>query len=101
MSFMITPPNSSPLRACKKRDREEYEEDHSDYKRWQHTKIHSEVHNNTVEMMLRAQRTLQQQEACAPQAPESQDSESQDSEFTETCTYRQAPFWPVINRVRN
>lgn len=92
MSFTITPPNSSPL-GSKKRGRED--DDHVDSKRWQDTKIHTEVHHNTIQMMLQAQRELQQRENTEPELYISSEVESE-----ETSTYTQSPFWPVLNRVR-
>lgn len=83
MSYTITPPNSSPIRSKRGRD----DDDNTHMKRWQKTRIFSETHQATVQMMMEAQRHLQ------PKV------EIQDPE-PEVSTYKQAPYWPQLNRVK-
>lgn len=98
----ITPPNSSPLR--RKRS---YEDDEVDYyntedsmKRWQDTKIFTETHQNTVQMMINAQKNLQKLEkAGLLQTNEKHQPEQQ--QLDEQSNFKQAPYWPVLNKVKN
>lgn len=103
MSFPITPPNSSPIGGSRKRSRDDFDEITSP-KRWQDTKIHSEVHKNTIQIMLQAQKELQQRELQPNNNQEQMtelltNQELEQSQFQSS--YKQAPYWPVINRVKH
>lgn len=97
--MLSTPPNSSPIRRKRSFQDEDYEyyDIHDNIKRLQDTKIFTETHQNTVQMMIDAQKNLQKLEkAGLLQIKEDYEQSSQPQD-----TFKQAPYWPVINRVKN
>lgn len=67
-----------------------------DMKRWQGKQIFSEIHQNTVKMMLEAQQQLQKRESLL-QYPSEQLLDRTPIEDN----YYQAPYWPVSNKSKN
>lgn len=89
--FNITPPNSSPVKLHRKRGRDDdvvYK-----IKRWQNQKIHTEVHQKTVQLLFEAQRKAYQTLETEPSLEQEQEQEIKE----ETYAY-QKPYWPVINK---
>lgn len=107
MDIFLTSPNAIPLAQTsyssdflslpvpRKRGREEdvflASSPIRDAKRVQEGRIHSQIHTNTIELMMNAQRLLQQQKHEPPQI----DLE-EPVEFVPT----QKPFWPEIVKKR-
>ncbi|CUM55709.1 unnamed protein product [Debaryomyces tyrocola] len=67
-------------------------------KRCQQHKIHSELHQNTIDMMMKSQKILQEQERLHklynednPMHEDIVNDETKDN-------YKQRPFWPIINK---
>ena len=61
-------------------------------KRTQTTRIHSEIHIKTVELMMNAQRHLKEYPQPDSDAPK---------EDSPPSSYEQKPFWPALNRVKS
>lgn len=93
-------PSSPETTGCKKRSREWDESSpiKDTGKRIQRTRMHSEVHQNTVSMMMNAQRLIQEQEKLFKMGglEEMEEEEANDKQGS---NYQQKSFWPAITRV--
>lgn len=68
-------------------------------KRCQQHKIHSELHQNTIDLMMNSQKILQEQERMH-KLYDGEVSMHEDINMHETKdSFKQRPFWPVINKV--
>lgn len=67
-------------------------------KRCQPHKIHSELHQNTIDLMMKSQKILQEQERLR-KLYDGESSMHEDMETSETKdSFKQRPFWPIINK---
>ena len=68
-------------------------------KRYQQHKIHTEVHRGTIELMMKSQKILQEQERMQ-KLYDQDDSMYEDIDMQEPKdNFKQKPFWPTINKV--
>lgn len=72
-----------------------------DHKKLQHYKIHSELHKYTVETMMKSQQLLQERERLERICQVDHGEVLFEEEMSEQQKYHQAPFWPMINRIKN
>lgn len=69
-------------------------------KRCQQNKIHSELHQNTIDLMMKSQKILQEQERLH-KLYNGDNSMHEDIVTDETKdNFEQRPFWPIINKAR-
>lgn len=103
LTSSITIPSSPFNSISHKRKRSEnmdpvpYLKGHENTKKCQQHKIHTESHNNTIQMLMNSQKMLQEQERL--QKVYGDQDIVQDEEETKEC-FTQKPFWPVINKLQ-
>lgn len=93
------------LKCTSKRQREDDSISQNTYrdgpiKKFQQSKIYSEAHHRTIQMMMEAQKILQRKVHTREAEREHEQEELQSTENYKEGNYRQKPHWPCISKVR-
>ncbi|CUM54547.1 uncharacterized protein AC631_02256 [Debaryomyces fabryi] len=67
-------------------------------KRCQSHKIHSEVHQNTIDLMMKSQKILQEQERLHKLYHDDNSMHENTNTNDMIDSFKQRPFWPVLNK---
>lgn len=69
-------------------------------KRCQSHRIHSEVHQNTIDLMMKSQKILQEQERLHKLYNDDNSMHEDTNTYETIDSFKQRPFWPIINKAR-
>lgn len=67
------------------------------HKRVQQRKIHTQIHHDTISMMMESQKILQERETQSELLPFQNDS-NMESPPGNNSKFHQKPFWPIVNK---
>ncbi|CUM62833.1 uncharacterized protein PRCAT00000391001 [Priceomyces carsonii] len=97
-AYSYATPQATPRRHKRKVDDIPKGDEISYHKRRQEHKLHSEIHNHTIALLMNSLKSLSEQKnrSKLQESPSNHDilEETGDKEFT----YKQNPYWPVISK---